>query len=79
MVLDGGAAAISVRETLLLRRLTAQGLTGPPARGPVEVARRLLAIQAQDARGARLAVRARTRGRHRGRYRPRAHARSARS
>jgi hypothetical protein len=46
----------------LLRRLTAQQLTGPPARGPVEVARRLLAIQAQDARGARLAVRARTRG-----------------
>jgi hypothetical protein len=46
----------------LLRRLTAQGLTGPPARGPVEVARRLLAIQAQDGRGARLAVRARTRG-----------------
>ena len=46
----------------LLRRLTAQQLTGPPARGPVEVAHRLLAIQAQDARGARLAVRARTRG-----------------
>ena len=46
----------------LLRRLTAQRLTGPPARGPVEVAQRLLAIQAQDARGARLAVRARTRG-----------------
>jgi hypothetical protein len=46
----------------LLRRLTAQQLAGPPARGPVEVARRLLAVQAQDARGARLAVRARTRG-----------------
>jgi hypothetical protein len=46
----------------LLRRLTAQQLTGPPARGPAEVAHRLLAIQAQDARGARLAVRARTRG-----------------
>jgi hypothetical protein len=45
-----------------LRRLTAQGLTGPPGRGPVEVAQRLLAIQAQDPRGARLAVRARTRG-----------------
>jgi hypothetical protein len=50
-----------VSETLL-RRLTAQQLAGPPARGPVEVAHRLLAIQAQDARGARLAVRARTRG-----------------
>jgi Winged helix DNA-binding domain len=46
----------------LRRRLTAQQLTGPPARGPVEVARRLLAIQAQDGRGARLAIRARTRG-----------------
>jgi hypothetical protein len=46
----------------LRRRLTAQQLTGPPARGPVEVARRLLAIQAQDGRGARLAIRARTHG-----------------
>lgn len=46
----------------LRRRLTAQQLTGPPAHGPVEVARRLLAIQAQDGRGARLAIRARTRG-----------------
>jgi hypothetical protein len=50
-----------VSETLL-RRLTAQQLAGPPARDPVQVARRLLAIQAQDGRAARLAIRARTRG-----------------
>jgi hypothetical protein len=47
------------------RRLTAQGLAGPVlgvgADGPVAVARRLLAIQGQDPRGFRLAVRARTR------------------
>jgi hypothetical protein len=44
------------------RRLTTQGLAGPPARDAVSVARRLLAIQGQDPRGARLAIRARTRG-----------------
>ena len=43
-------------------RLTAQLLAGTPARDPVAVAERLLAVQAQDGRGARLAVRARTRG-----------------
>ena len=43
-------------------RLTAQLLSGPPARSPVAVAERLLAVQAQDPRGARLAVRARTTG-----------------
>jgi hypothetical protein len=52
---------VSNRDTLLRRRLTAQLLTGPPVRDPVEVARRLLAVQAQDPRGARLAIRARTR------------------
>jgi len=45
-----------------LARLTAQGLANRPARDPVDVAERLLAIQAQDARGARLAVRARSEG-----------------
>ena len=44
------------------RRLTAQLLAGPPARDPVAVAERLLAVQAQDPRGARLAVRARSTG-----------------
>ncbi len=46
----------------LARRLSAQLLSGSPARGPVAVAERLLAIQAQDPRGARLAIRARTTG-----------------
>jgi Winged helix DNA-binding domain len=44
------------------RRLAAQLLSGPPGPGPVEVAERLLAIQGQDPRGARLAVRSRTAG-----------------
>jgi hypothetical protein len=44
------------------RRLTAQLLAGRPAADPVAVVRRLLAVQAQDPRGARLAVRARTMG-----------------
>jgi hypothetical protein len=43
-------------------RLTAQGLATRPARDPVAVAERLLAIQGQDPRGARLAVRARGEG-----------------
>lgn len=47
---------------MLARRLTAQLLAGAPAPDPVTVAERLLAVQAQDPRGARLAVRARTRG-----------------
>ncbi|HKZ13060.1 MAG TPA: winged helix DNA-binding domain-containing protein [Solirubrobacterales bacterium] len=43
-------------------RLTAQGLATRPARDAADVAERLLAIQGQDARGARLAVRARSEG-----------------
>jgi hypothetical protein len=43
-------------------RLAAQLLSGPLARNPVDVAERLLAIQAQDPRGARLAIRARSQG-----------------
>ena len=50
------------RNAELARRLTAQLLAGPPAKDPVAVCERLLAVQAQDPRGARLAVRARTRG-----------------
>jgi Winged helix DNA-binding domain len=41
-------------------RLTSQLLAGPPAAGAVEATRRLLAVQAQDPRGVRLAIRART-------------------
>jgi hypothetical protein len=47
---------------VIAERLTSQLLSGPPARDPVAVAERLLAIQGQDPRGARLAVRARTKG-----------------
>jgi hypothetical protein len=51
-----------VSTATLARRLTAQLLAGAPARDPIAVAERLLAIQGQDPRGARLAIRARTRG-----------------
>lgn len=47
---------------LVAGRLTAQLLAGPPAPDPVAVAQRLLAVQGQDPRGVRLAVRARTDG-----------------
>jgi hypothetical protein len=43
-------------------RLAAQQLLGPPADGVVEVVDRLLAVQAQDLRAARLAIRVRTTG-----------------
>ena len=43
-------------------RLKAQGIAGAPLPDPVAVAERLLAVQGQDPRGARLAVRSRTRG-----------------
>jgi hypothetical protein len=46
----------------IAERLTAQGLSGPPLRRPEDVAERLLAVQGQDPRGARLAIRARTSG-----------------
>jgi len=47
---------------VLAERLAHQLLSGPAAPDPVTVAGRLLAIQAQDVRGALLAVRARSRG-----------------
>ncbi len=46
----------------IAERLTAQALSGSPLRRPEDVAERLLAVQAQDPRGARLAIRARTAG-----------------
>lgn len=49
-------------DPVLAERLAAQGLSGPPLKSPATVAERLLAIQGQDPRGARLAVRARTAG-----------------
>jgi len=43
-------------------RFASQGLAGPPERDAPGVAKRLLAVQGQDPRGARLAVRARSEG-----------------
>ena len=46
----------------VLDRLRAQRLTGPPAASALEVTTDLLAVQAQELRGARLSVRRRTAG-----------------
>jgi len=48
--------------SILAERLTAQALAGSPLSDPMAVAERLLAVQGQDPRGFRLAVRARTEG-----------------
>jgi winged helix DNA-binding protein len=48
--------------TVRRRRLGAQLLAGTPARSAADVARRLLAVQSQNLRAGRLAVRARSRG-----------------
>jgi hypothetical protein len=48
--------------SIYAERFFSQGLSGPPARDPAAVAERLLAVQGQDPRGARLAVRARSDG-----------------
>jgi hypothetical protein len=49
-------------EAVFAERFSSQGLAGSPFPDPVSVAERLLAIQGQDPRGARLAIRARTSG-----------------
>jgi hypothetical protein len=54
----------SAQHSLLAARLAAQRLSGTPAADPVGATRHLLAVQAQDARAARLAIRARTDGGH---------------
>src|SRR5436305_9526403 len=51
-------------DSTLAARLAAQRLSGPRARSALEATRHLLAIQAQDPYGARLAVRVRSRARH---------------
>ncbi|SNQ48787.1 conserved hypothetical protein [Frankia canadensis] len=51
----------TVETSDIAARLTAQGLSGPPSPGAVDAVGRLLAVQAQDPRGMRLAVRPRTR------------------
>lgn len=52
----------STSKAVLAERLTAQGLSGPPLTDSAAVAERLLAVQGQDPRGFRLAIRARTEG-----------------
>lgn len=52
----------STSKAVLAERLAAQGLSGPALADPTAVAERLLAVQGQDPRGFRLAVRARTDG-----------------
>jgi hypothetical protein len=47
---------------VIAERLVAQLLCGPPAATPEEVVRHLLAVQAQDPRGARLSIRSRSAG-----------------
>jgi len=47
---------------MIPERLTAQLLAGEPAKDPVVVVERLLAVQGQDPKGARLAIRARSEG-----------------
>ena len=56
------AAASADDRAVTAERCAAQLLCGDRAGSPEEVARRLLAIQAQDPRGARLAIRARSAG-----------------
>ena len=57
-----GAAGRLCRVGMVAERCRAQLLSGRPVGSPEDVAQRLLAGQAQDPRGARLAVRARTVG-----------------
>ena len=47
---------------VVAQRCAAQWLSGPPARSALDVVAHLLAVQGQDPRGARLAVRARSAG-----------------
>jgi Winged helix DNA-binding domain len=54
----------SAERSLLQARLLAQGLSGEPAADVVVATRRLLAVQAQDPRATRLALRVRTAGGH---------------
>ncbi len=59
--LSGKAVTARSVAPVIAERLGAQLLAGERAKDPVAVAERLLAVQGQDLRGARLAVRARTR------------------
>src|SRR5882757_794378 len=57
-----GQAATTAEARVTGERAVAQLLSGPPAGRAEEVAERLLAIQGQDPRGARLAIRVRSQG-----------------
>jgi hypothetical protein len=57
-----GAGPAGQTPAVVAERCAAQLLSGPQPRSAVDVAERLLAVQGQDPRGARLAVRARTAG-----------------
>ena len=58
----GHANLTAAQAGVTAERAVAQLLSGPPAVSPEQVAGRLLAIQGQDPRGARLAVRVRSQG-----------------
>jgi hypothetical protein len=60
--LESGRTGRVTAEPFPAGRFAAQLLAGEPASSPVHVAERLLAVQGQDPRGARLAIRARTSG-----------------
>ncbi len=55
-------AMVAPNNDVMADRFAAQMLSGRPARDPLEVVHRLLAVQGQDPRGARLAIRARSVG-----------------
>lgn len=57
-------AASALDGSVVAQRLTAQLLAGAPAATPRDVVQRLLAVQGQELRGFRLAVRSRTHGLH---------------
>ena len=59
---EGDASLTAAQAGITAERAVAQLLSGPPAVRAEQVAERLLAIQGQDPRGARLAVRARSQG-----------------
>jgi Winged helix DNA-binding domain len=56
------ARAAKLSNSPIAERLSSQLLAGKPARDPLEVTRHLLAVQGQDPRGARLAIRVRSKG-----------------
>ena len=58
----GDDPGMAGRRAVVAERISAQGLSGPPLREVAAVPELLLAVQGQDPRGARLAVRSRTAG-----------------